>query len=77
MMHICLDSGHGGETKDRYGIQEDGFNKGTRAIMTSSRILTHYSLFRIVIYPVDYKTTGHITIVRILISPNTRASDIC
>ena len=72
MMYIRLDSGHGCETKDSYGIQEDGFNKGTRTIMTSSRVLTHYSSFRTVIYPVDHKTTEHINIVRTLSHP-TRA----
>ena len=56
--HNIPDSGHGGQTKDLDGDEEDGFDEGQKfhKIYNLMLLLTALS----VIYPLDYKKQGHI-----------------
>ena len=53
---LILDSGHGGQTKDLDGDEVDGLDEGScfRTRMPS------WGLMTAVIFPVDYRHTGHI-----------------
>jgi metacaspase-1 len=54
----CVDSGHGGQTKDLDGDEADGFDEGFSQISHATFLFTG-SAFA-VIYPVDFKKAGHI-----------------
>lgn len=51
------DSGHGGQTKDLDGDEDDGFDEGQCNIHQNP--IAAYMPF-VVIYPLDFETAGHI-----------------
>ena len=64
---ILLDSGHGGQTKDLDGDEEDGYDEGV--YLPECCPLSIYQ-DTLVIYPVDFKENGHIVDdVRISVDP--------
>lgn len=57
--HTEIDSGHGGQTKDLDGDEEDGYDEGDD-YMPFIPQETCVDSCAIVIYPVDFKQNGHI-----------------
>lgn len=57
-MHLYLVSGHGGQTKDRDGDEQDGYDEGMHVRLLLP--LPDYIPSRTVIYPVDFKSVGFI-----------------
>ena len=56
-----LDSGHGGQTEDLDGDEEDGYDEGLSQLPESPcRPFCSQEMFLPVIYPVDFKKAGHI-----------------
>ena len=61
--NICilwLDSGHGGQTKDRDGDEDDGYDEGGCPPYLYLNITYVLNYRPIVIYPVDFETNSHI-----------------
>ena len=59
VLNSCLDSGHGGQTKDLNGDEADGYDEGFS--QSPHRYSLHlYGIPFPVIYPVDFKRAGHI-----------------
>jgi hypothetical protein len=59
--NICacrLDSGHGGQTKDQDGDEDDGYDEG--CYFSHLINVNHHLTFFLVIYPADFETNGHI-----------------
>lgn len=57
--HSKIDSGHGGQTKDLDGDEEDGYDEGDDYVPLIPQ-KAYVDLCAIVIYPVDFKQNGHI-----------------
>jgi hypothetical protein len=51
-----IDSGHGGQTKDLDGDEDDGYDEGEQL----PSIFVSPSNSDLVIYPLDFETNGHI-----------------
>jgi hypothetical protein len=57
--YTIIDSGHGGQTKDLDGDEEDGYDEGDdHTLLILQKNMSDSCA--IVIYPVDFKQNGHI-----------------
>ena len=55
------DSGHGGQTKDLDGDEEDGYDEGGFYLSISTYLRGADTIWMVtVIYPLDWKKKGHI-----------------
>ena len=56
-----IDSGHGGQTKDLDGDEEDGYDEGGFYLSTGTYLQGANTIWVMtVIYPLDWKKKGHI-----------------